>query len=361
MATARASASRRSCSTSTRPRCRTTRRSTPTISSTARTRWPRRPTRSAWRSSRRSRSTSSRSRRGSRRSSSPAGARRTVPTRPTTSSARASPATPSSCSSRTRSPTRRSRTSRARAPRSRPRATGSSRAWATSTPTSRAGTRTWPSSCPTRSTSCRRHRRGWRAYRRNAMTVVLRPISAVAAEAILAGRAPEDVRVAPDYPTEISSGVAERVGAGARLGPYFVHRAEDDVVVGEIGGAVMDPVTVGSGYAIVRSCWGNGYATDAVRALVARALQLPEIELIVAFTPLDRPASGRVLRKAGFTPVGEEDDEHEGKILRVIRWELATEYARAVDDVLREERALQAAMLASDVEALDRILHPELL
>jgi len=193
------------------------------------------------------------------------------------------------------------------------------------------------------------------------MTVVLRPISAVAAEAILAGRAPEDVRVAPDYPTEFSSGVAERVGAGARLGPYFVHRAEDDVVVGEIGGAFMDPVTVGIGYAIVRSCWGNGYATDAVRALVARALQLPEIELIVAFTPLDRPASGRVLRKAGFTPVGEEDDEHEGKILRVIRWELATEYARAVDDVLREERALQAAMLASDVEALDRLLHPELL
>jgi hypothetical protein len=29
--------------------------------------------------------------------------------------------------------------------------------------------------------------------------------------------------------------------------------------------------------------------------------------------------------------------------------------------VLREERALQAAMLASDVDELDRLLHPELL
>ena len=33
----------------------------------------------------------------------------------------------------------------------------------------------------------------------------------------------------------------------------------------------------------------------------------------------------------------------------------------AVDSVLLAERALQAAMLASDVEELDRLLHPELL
>ena len=31
------------------------------------------------------------------------------------------------------------------------------------------------------------------------------------------------------------------------------------------------------------------------------------------------------------------------------------------DDLLREERALQAAQLASDVEELDRLLHPDLL
>jgi hypothetical protein len=43
---------------------------------------------------------------------------------------------------------------------------------------------------------------------------------------------------------------------------------------------------------------------------------------VVAHTPLDRPASGRVVEKAGFTPVGEVVDEHEGKAIRAIRWEL---------------------------------------
>ena len=29
-----------------------------------------------------------------------------------------------------------------------------------------------------------------------------------------------------------------------------------------------------------------------------------------------------MLEKAGFTSVGERDDEHEGHVMRVIRWEL---------------------------------------
>lgn len=155
------------------------------------------------------------------------------------------------------------------------------------------------------------------------MSVVLRPISSSAAEALLAGRVPEDVRVAADYPTEFSAGIAPTVGGDSPLGPYFVHRAVDDVAVGEIGSAFIGAGTVEIGYAIVVSCWGQGYATDAVRALVRLAREVPEIERIVGHTPLDRPASGRVLVKAGFTLVGETDDEHEGATVRVHRWELA--------------------------------------
>lgn len=66
----------------------------------------------------------------------------------------------------------------------------------------------------------------------------------------------------------------------------------------------------------------RGYATDAVRALVGRARDVPAIARIVASTPLDRPASGRVLERAGFACVGEADDEHEGDVIRVKRWEL---------------------------------------
>jgi RimJ/RimL family protein N-acetyltransferase len=151
-------------------------------------------------------------------------------------------------------------------------------------------------------------------------TVVLKPISRSAAEALAAGRAP-DVPVAPDYPTEFSSGVGQHAGASRGLGPFFIHRAEDDVVLGEIGGAFVEQDTIEIGYAIVESVWGRGHATDAVRALVALASVEPGIARVVAHTPLDRPASGRVVEKAGFTPVGEVVDEHEGEAIRVIRWE----------------------------------------
>jgi RimJ/RimL family protein N-acetyltransferase len=152
--------------------------------------------------------------------------------------------------------------------------------------------------------------------------IELRPISAAAAEAIAAGRTPADVRVAPDYPTEFSTGVAANVGNGSPVGPFFLHRLDNGVVVGEIGGGFVEPGVVEIGYAIVPSCWGRGYATEAVRAVVALAREAPHIGRIVAHNPVDRPASGRVLQKAGFQYVGEEQDEHEGQLLRVQTWQL---------------------------------------
>lgn len=79
------------------------------------------------------------------------------------------------------------------------------------------------------------------------MSVVLRPITAGSAEALLAGRAPPDVEVAADHPTEFSAGIAGAVGGGSPLGPFFVHRAGDEVVVGEIGGGFVtgDAVEIG--------------------------------------------------------------------------------------------------------------------
>jgi RimJ/RimL family protein N-acetyltransferase len=153
-------------------------------------------------------------------------------------------------------------------------------------------------------------------------TVVLRPISRDAAEALAAGRVP-DVLVAPGYPTEFSAAIGQNAGVTPGLGPFFIHRAEDDVVVGELGGAFVEAGTLEIGYAIVESVWGRGHATDAVRALVAMARRDPGIARVVAHTPVHRPASGRVVEKAGLAPVGGVVDEHEGEPMRVIRWELS--------------------------------------
>jgi RimJ/RimL family protein N-acetyltransferase len=156
------------------------------------------------------------------------------------------------------------------------------------------------------------------------MTVRLREMSREAAHAILAGDPPHDVRVAEDYPTEFSVGVAQCVGAVGQFGPFLVHRSDDDVVVGEIGGAFVDQQgSIEIGYAIVESLRNRGYATAAIEALVAKARAASEVRRILAHTPLERPQSGRVLEKAGFSMVRETDDaDKAGNVLRVKQWEL---------------------------------------
>jgi len=57
------------------------------------------------------------------------------------------------------------------------------------------------------------------------------------------------------------------------------------------------------GYWIARDSWGRGFATEACRALINIAVTLGLTRLEGAHF-LDNPASGRVLEKLGFEPVG---------------------------------------------------------
>ncbi len=157
------------------------------------------------------------------------------------------------------------------------------------------------------------------------MTIVLREMTREAADAILATKRPGDVRVADGYPTEFSVGVAQCVGADRQFGPFLLHRSEDDLVVGEIGGAFIDEKgTIEIGYAVVESQWDRGYATAAVEALVTKARKAAHVRRIVAHTPLERPQSGRVLEKAGFAPSREIDEADEaGNVMRAKEWVLA--------------------------------------
>jgi len=57
------------------------------------------------------------------------------------------------------------------------------------------------------------------------------------------------------------------------------------------------------GYWIARDYWGQGFATEAARALLSIARTLGHGR-IHARHAIDNPASGKVLRKAGFVPTG---------------------------------------------------------
>ena len=74
-------------------------------------------------------------------------------------------------------------------------------------------------------------------------------------------------------------------------------------LVGECGLARRPSGAVELGYWIATPLWGQGFATEACTALIAiaRALGLERLE---GSHFLDNPASGRVLEKLGFEPLG---------------------------------------------------------
>jgi RimJ/RimL family protein N-acetyltransferase len=156
------------------------------------------------------------------------------------------------------------------------------------------------------------------------MGLRLERMTAATATALLGDQRPTDIEVAADYPTEFSKGVASQVATGGELGPYVIYSPVESIVVGEIGGAFTGEGTVEIGYAIVKSHQGRGIATEAVRELLRRIAPRPDVERVVAHTPLDRPESARVVEKAGFAFVREIEDSHEGEVLRVKEWEFLT-------------------------------------
>lgn len=73
-------------------------------------------------------------------------------------------------------------------------------------------------------------------------------------------------------------------------------------------------------YAIVPSCRGRGYATEAAAVLVAWAFADERVRTVRAHTLPEANASTRVLAKCGFARVGEVVDPEDGIIWR---WERA--------------------------------------
>lgn len=62
------------------------------------------------------------------------------------------------------------------------------------------------------------------------------------------------------------------------------------------------------GYSVVREYWGNGYATEAVRAVVQYLQQELGMTAIRAWSHKDNAASIRVLEHAGFVCTGADGD-----------------------------------------------------
>ena len=91
----------------------------------------------------------------------------------------------------------------------------------------------------------------------------------------------------------------------ARLPHCLITRpcASGAEVIGCVGLA-QEQGEIALGYWIARKHWGQGYATEAGRAMLTLARGIGH-RRIVARHFLDNPASGRVLRRLGFRPTAE--------------------------------------------------------
>ncbi len=86
-------------------------------------------------------------------------------------------------------------------------------------------------------------------------------------------------------------------------GPYLIESREDGQLLGGTGFAFETPTVAATGYVLARDAWGRGYATEALRAMVALAPALG-IRRLYALCHPTNAASVRVLEKGGFRSEG---------------------------------------------------------
>ena len=93
--------------------------------------------------------------------------------------------------------------------------------------------------------------------------------------------------------------------SGGEEGVVFMIERED-ILIGCTGYRAFDTEHAELGYWIGKPYWGLGYATEAVRALIAHALDADGFAYLKAGHFAENSASQTVLRKLGFSLHGEE-------------------------------------------------------
>lgn len=74
-----------------------------------------------------------------------------------------------------------------------------------------------------------------------------------------------------------------------------------DDVVGGLGAWPTEPGVWEMGWVLAREHWGNGYATEATRAVLAAVVARPDVARVVARCRPENVRSARVMEKLGMT------------------------------------------------------------
>lgn len=159
--------------------------------------------------------------------------------------------------------------------------------------------------------------------------LLLRTLTAAEAERLLAA---DSGRFAEGYPSAFAAEVLRLVAlypvtdhpvddSAAELGPWLVLRRTDDALLGVVSCArTTEPSAMTVGYDFARSCWGNGYATEALSAVVEHLLSLPEVWRVCAETSIDHSASRRVMEKSGLRWQRDETEFEDGREVKIAHY-----------------------------------------
>jgi ribosomal-protein-alanine N-acetyltransferase len=157
----------------------------------------------------------------------------------------------------------------------------------------------------------------------------LSPLTAEAVEALLAGDGERLRRLTgahfrepapPPYMAEALPVVRDRLRERPAEAPWWNWLAvdrESDTAVGSVafGGPVNPEGAVLVGYAMYTEHEGRGYATEAVRAMVAWAFSQPGVREVRALAPVWNTPALRVAENVGMRPVASEEDDDVGEVL----------------------------------------------
>ena len=85
-------------------------------------------------------------------------------------------------------------------------------------------------------------------------------------------------------------------------GPYLIWSRGGETLLGSTGLQIESPGRAVTGYVLAQDAWGRGYATEALRAIVAVA-RGSSVQEIDALCHIEHRPSAHVLEKCGFAAV----------------------------------------------------------
>ncbi|MFH8569267.1 GNAT family N-acetyltransferase [Streptomyces sp. NPDC017993] len=173
--------------------------------------------------------------------------------------------------------------------------------------------------------------------------LVLHPMDAEEAERVLTGHPDDTARWAPGYPAAGDASAARRflrtcaeTGDPRPFGTYEIRRREDGHTIGGVDfhGTPDADGKVTIGYGLIPSAHGKGYASEALRALLAFA-RVQGITSVEGDTGHDNLASQHVMSAVGMRVIAEDERLKYYKIAWDDTGEIADPHSRPRDAARR--------------------------